>query len=99
MTSPSVPSTSRSEAEKRAAEAVRTGAEAVVTACPFCLEMFTQGVARVNGHHAVECLDVVELVERALPEPAGCCSEGECAATGSLVGRRPAGSRDEVLKI
>ncbi len=84
--------------EERAAEAVRTGANAVVTACPFCLEMFTQGVGRANGHRPVQTLDLVELVERSLRDPAGCCQSQPGAAVPVMSGSRSAGSGGEDLQ-
>lgn len=90
--------TGRNIYEERAGEAVRTGAEAVVTACPFCLEMLTQGVGRVNGHRPVEIVDLAELVERSLPEPAGCCQDAPCAAVAAIPGSRSAGPGGKYLQ-
>ena len=58
----------------RAAEAVATGASQVISNCPFCIQMFEDGVASVpaiNGAERMRPFDVAELLERAVfGEPA-----------------------------
>ena len=54
--------------EMRSAEAARTGAGAVVTACPFCLQMFVEGMGRKKGQGSVDTIDLAELVEESLLE-------------------------------
>ncbi|HUI70481.1 MAG TPA: (Fe-S)-binding protein [Spirochaetia bacterium] len=58
------PELSRWTASERITEANATGAEAVVTACPWCEANF-RGTSDENGT-TIEVLDIVELVERAL---------------------------------
>jgi Fe-S oxidoreductase len=45
---------------ERAREIVGTGAEAVATACPFCMVMITDGLAATDGN--VATLDVSEVL-------------------------------------
>jgi Fe-S oxidoreductase/nitrate reductase gamma subunit len=47
---------------QRAAEALSTGAKTVATACPFCLNMMTDGVAGSAGGENVQVLDIAELL-------------------------------------
>jgi len=46
----------------RAAEALGTGAGTLVTACPFCLNMMTDGIAGTAGGEEVRVLDIAELM-------------------------------------
>ena len=46
----------------RAREAVATGAETLCTACPFCLNMMSDGMAAVEGGQNVEVLDISEVL-------------------------------------
>lgn len=48
----------------RAEEAVATGAEVVATACPFCMTMMRDGVAKTDRKDDVEVLDVAELIAK-----------------------------------
>ena len=52
----------------RAAEAVGTGADVLVTACPFCLNMMTDGMAGTPGAEDKPVLDVAELLLASLGE-------------------------------
>ena len=50
----------------RAAEAVNTGASIVATACPFCVQMFEDGIPAVQPDEAtrsIRVLDIAELLE------------------------------------
>ncbi len=51
-------------AKERIDEAVSTGAEAVVSACPWCEKNFTEAVQKNNI--SLKVYDIVELVEKAL---------------------------------
>jgi Fe-S oxidoreductase/nitrate reductase gamma subunit len=64
----------------RTEEAVATGAEVVATACPFCIQMFEDGIPAVQPDEAkrLRVFDIAELLEvsvvdrpRAQREPAG----------------------------
>jgi Fe-S oxidoreductase/nitrate reductase gamma subunit len=46
----------------RAQEALATGARTLATACPFCLNMMTDGVAGTPGGENVKVLDIAELL-------------------------------------
>jgi Fe-S oxidoreductase len=46
----------------RATEAVGTGAGTLVTSCPFCLNMMTDGMAGVPGGEEVRVIDIAELL-------------------------------------
>jgi len=51
-------------ATKRIEEAVSTGAEAMVTACPWCEKTFNEAIKESGS--AMKVYDIVELVEKAL---------------------------------
>jgi Fe-S oxidoreductase len=46
----------------RAREALDTGARTLATACPFCLNMMTDGMAGTQGGEKVKVLDIAELL-------------------------------------
>jgi Fe-S oxidoreductase len=46
----------------RAQEAIATGARTLATACPFCLNMMTDGMAGTQGGENVKVLDIAELL-------------------------------------
>jgi Fe-S oxidoreductase len=46
----------------RAQEAVATGARTLATACPFCLNMMTDGMAGTQGGENVKVLDIAEVL-------------------------------------
>jgi Fe-S oxidoreductase/nitrate reductase gamma subunit len=53
----------------RTEEALRTGADVIASACPFCLQMFEEGLSSLQ-HRDVRALDVVEILEASLtPTP------------------------------
>jgi Fe-S oxidoreductase len=51
-------------AQKRIEEAISTGAEALVTACPWCEKTFNEAI-KASGS-SLKVYDIVELVERAI---------------------------------
>ena len=55
--------------ESRTAEALATGAERIVTACPFCLTMFEDGFKELVDPEkkSPKVIDVAELVAESLP--------------------------------
>jgi Fe-S oxidoreductase len=50
---------------ERTEEALRTKAETIATACPFCLTMLSDGVKDVEGDKEIQVMDIVELFEKA----------------------------------
>jgi Fe-S oxidoreductase/nitrate reductase gamma subunit len=46
----------------RAQEAIETGAKTLATACPFCLNMMSDGMAGTPGGENVKVLDIAELL-------------------------------------
>ena len=51
-------------AKERIEEAISTGAEAIVTTCPWCEKMFAEAVQASGGR--LKIYDIVELVEQAI---------------------------------
>ena len=51
---------------ERTEEALDTGAEIIVTACPFCMTMLTDGIKYKNKEQEVKNYDIAELVAMAL---------------------------------
>ncbi|MBI4510637.1 MAG: (Fe-S)-binding protein [Deltaproteobacteria bacterium] len=52
----------------RTEELVKTGADTIAVACPFCNVMMSDGVKDMNKEDDVKILDVAELVARSIPE-------------------------------
>ena len=50
---------------ERTEEAMRTHAEVIATACPFCMTMMTDGVKHFNKEQTIKVLDVAELIAEA----------------------------------
>lgn len=50
----------------RAQQALETGAQAVAVACPFCMQMFDEGLKAKAGDNAPALYDVAELMARAM---------------------------------
>jgi Fe-S oxidoreductase len=46
----------------RSQEAIATGAHTLATACPFCLNMMTDGIAGTPGGETVKVLDIAEIL-------------------------------------
>lgn len=63
----------------RAREAVDTGADVLATACPFCMQMFDEGVKAVDQSGRMQPYDVAELLELSLTQPAPAPSHAEPA--------------------
>jgi Fe-S oxidoreductase/nitrate reductase gamma subunit len=58
----------------RSQDAIAAGADIVVTACPFCLQMLQDGIGGLDLEKPVEVLDLVQLLESLVtppPVPAG----------------------------
>jgi Fe-S oxidoreductase/nitrate reductase gamma subunit len=68
----------------RAQEALATGARTVATACPFCLNMMTDGIAGTQGGEKAKVLDIAELlVSRGTANGAAVCPEPSETKSGS----------------
>ena len=53
--------------QMRTEDAIETGSEVVVTACPFCLQMFDEGIGTKGlDNNTLKAMDIVELVEKNL---------------------------------
>jgi Fe-S oxidoreductase/nitrate reductase gamma subunit len=71
----------------RIQDAIATHADAIITACPFCLQMFEDAAAGLELEKPLEVLDLVELLVRAMTlsvirvEPPS-ASEVELVASG-----------------
>ena len=56
---------------ERTAEALRTRAEIIATACPFCLTMLSDGLKTIEKTEEPAVVDIVELFEKAMIKPSG----------------------------
>jgi len=54
----------------RIEDVIKTGAETVVTACPYCLQMFEDAIDHKNLKDTIKARDLVELVETSMKQPA-----------------------------
>ena len=52
----------------RIEDVLKTGAETVVTACPYCLQMFEEGIEHKDVKDSLKARDLVELVEAAMKQ-------------------------------
>ncbi len=52
--------------QMRLEDALKTGAETVVTACPYCLQMFEDSIEHKGMKDSLKARDLVELVEAAM---------------------------------
>lgn len=63
----------------RAAEAANTGAQVVATACPFCIQMFEDGIPAVQPDEekrTIRAFDIAELLEVSVRPMAGAGPDG-----------------------
>jgi Fe-S oxidoreductase len=58
--------TSQAIAEKRVKQALDTGAEILLTACPFCKITLTDAVKALKVEGSIQVMDIAELIVRAL---------------------------------
>jgi Fe-S oxidoreductase len=52
--------------QMRLDDALKTGAETVVTSCPYCLQMFEESIEHKGIKGKVKVVDLIELVEAAI---------------------------------
>jgi Fe-S oxidoreductase len=50
----------------RTEEVMEVGAQTVGTACPFCMQMFEDGIRAKQQEESITALDIAEIVERSL---------------------------------
>ena len=53
---------------ERVEQALNTKAEKIITACPFCLTMISDGIKIKEKEEDIEVIDVVELFERTMKD-------------------------------
>ena len=76
---------------QRARQVLQTDAQTVATACPFCLNMMTDGLAGVEGAESVRVLDVAELLVNG--QPARSSPNGVLADSFGKTAARPVDPR------
>ena len=54
--------------QMRIEDVLKTGAETVVTACPYCLQMFEESIEHKQMKDSLKARDLVELVEAAMKQ-------------------------------
>jgi Fe-S oxidoreductase len=52
----------------RLEDAIKTGAETVVTACPYCLQMFEESIEHKGIQDKLKAMDLVEIVEATMKQ-------------------------------
>jgi len=52
--------------QMRSDEALKTGAEILATACPYCLQMFEDGIKTIGAEENLQAKDLAELIAEAL---------------------------------
>jgi Fe-S oxidoreductase len=55
--------------QKRVEDVIKTGADTIVTACPYCLQMFEEGIEHKEIKDSLKARDLIELVEAAMKKP------------------------------
>jgi Fe-S oxidoreductase/nitrate reductase gamma subunit len=54
---------------RRIEDVLKTGAQTVVTACPYCLQMFEEGIEHKDIKDSLKARDLIEIVEAAMKQP------------------------------
>lgn len=52
----------------RTEEALNTGCEVIATACPFCIQMFEDGIRSKEAEERVRVFDIAEILAQALAD-------------------------------
>ena len=52
--------------EMRTEQALATQAEVIATACPYCLQMFEDGIQTKEAGESVQAMDIAELFIKAM---------------------------------
>jgi len=55
--------------QMRLEDVLKTGADTVVTACPYCLQMFEESIEHKDIKDSLKARDLVEIVEAAMKQP------------------------------
>ena len=53
---------------ERTEDALKTGADVIATACPYCMVMMTDGIKYKNQEEKISNYDIAELVAMAINE-------------------------------
>jgi Fe-S oxidoreductase len=72
----------------RAAEAANTGASIVATACPFCVQMFEDGIPAVQPdeeQRSIRVYDIAELLEVSVKPAAMAMQDGNVEMPSGIV--------------
>ena len=51
---------------ERTEDAIKTGADIIATACPYCMVMMTDGIKYKNKEEGMKAYDIAELVAMSL---------------------------------
>ena len=78
----------------RSEEAVATGADIVVTACPYCIQMFEDGIGGMDLEKPVEVLDLVQLLESLLILPAAPTQLAPASEVGTVISAQRSSTAD-----
>jgi Fe-S oxidoreductase len=54
--------------EMRTEQALETGAQKVITVCPFCLQMFDDGIKTKEAEEKFKVMDIAELLAAQIEE-------------------------------
>ena len=54
----------------RTEQAIETGASVVATGCPFCMQMFDDGIKAKGVEESMRVQDIAELIAQTLPSGA-----------------------------
>jgi Fe-S oxidoreductase len=52
----------------RLEDVLKTGADTVVTACPYCLQMFEESIEHQGVQSKLKAMDLVEIVENSMTQ-------------------------------
>ena len=52
----------------RIEDVIKTGVQIVVTSCPYCLQMFEEGIEHKNIKDQLIARDIIEVVDEAMKQ-------------------------------
>jgi Fe-S oxidoreductase/nitrate reductase gamma subunit len=79
----------------RSQDAVETGADIVVTACPYCLQMLQDGIAGLELEKPVEVFDLAQLLETLVTPPAVAAEAAPALEAGIVARGQDSSAADE----